>query len=386
MFRVEMGRRGLTSLIGICAALAMLPASAGAAPGDVFVVDTDYATGDGGVAKVASTGGPPSDFAEDAALFQDPWGMVMDSDRTLLIADYGSGKILRVSGSGDVTELFSDPSQPNPTDLAWGPDGFLYVLDYVEVNIFRLDPQTGATVPVADNTGVPDWGNGFSIVVARNGTIYFTDGDDELFKVAPGGSVTKLYEGALLDSADGLAISPDEKFLYVTDESLPTVVRVNRRTGAASNLVTGYDNVTGITPHPSGGFLAANPDLDSIVRVPASGAPIATFSSGGDYSYPHDIVIEPAACRGQLPTVVGTPRRDVIRGSRFADVIATLGGKDVVRGLAGKDIICGGGGPDRLIGGGARDTLIGGKGKDRLIGGKGRDKLRGGPGRDTHRQ
>ena len=47
-------------------------------------------------------------------------------------------------------------------------------------------------------------------------------------------------------------------------------------------------------------------------------------------------------CGGRRATIVETARRDLLRGTRRADVIATLGGNDRVDGLRGNDVVCGG--------------------------------------------
>ena len=88
-------------------------------------------------------------------------------------------------------------------------------------------------------------------------------------------------------------------------------------------------------------------------------------------------------CDGVVATKVGTPRRDVIRGTAGKDVIAGLGGHDVLIGRGGNDILCGGAGNDRLVGGPGHDKLLGGAGRDRLLGGVGVDKLFGGPHNDV---
>ncbi len=94
----------------------------------------------------------------------------------------------------------------------------------------------------------------------------------------------------------------------------------------------------------------------------------------------------PAACRGEPATIVGTDGADKLTGSPAADVIAALGGNDKVSGLAGNDTICGGSGKDTLKGGKGSDKLYGESGKDILKGGPGKDKLKGGPGKDKQIQ
>jgi uncharacterized delta-60 repeat protein len=87
-------------------------------------------------------------------------------------------------------------------------------------------------------------------------------------------------------------------------------------------------------------------------------------------------------CAGKPATIVGTVRRDRLRGTRRADVIVALGGRDRISALGGADLVCGGRGDDRLSGGAGPDRLRGQQGRDRLSGGPGKDRLAGGPQRD----
>ena len=98
---------------------------------------------------------------------------------------------------------------------------------------------------------------------------------------------------------------------------------------------------------------------------------------------------ELAQCAGKIigkGAIIGTGKRDVLRGTKGADVIVGQGGSDRIRGRGGSDRICGGGGNDTLLGGRGRDWLHGQAGNDVLRGGPGRDVLDGGPGRNDVRQ
>jgi RTX calcium-binding nonapeptide repeat (4 copies) len=90
-------------------------------------------------------------------------------------------------------------------------------------------------------------------------------------------------------------------------------------------------------------------------------------------------------------TIIGTPGKDRIVGSRGNDVICGLGGNDRITGQGGIDLVDTGAGADRITasGGGdvvaglaGRDNLLGNGSGDRLGGGAGRDRLAGGPGKD----
>jgi Ca2+-binding RTX toxin-like protein len=139
-----------------------------------------------------------------------------------------------------------------------------------------------------------------------------------------------------LDGADGVAVSPDNKSVYVT--------------ASISSSLTGFARAL---PSSGGG--------------PAGSGPSAT-------------------CAGKKATIVGTAGRDRLKGTPKRDVIAGLRGKDVISGLGGNDVLCGGPGNDKLNGGPGNDKLLGQGGADTLLGGPGRDKLNGGPGKDKVRQ
>jgi hypothetical protein len=94
---------------------------------------------------------------------------------------------------------------------------------------------------------------------------------------------------------------------------------------------------------------------------------------------------KPRRCDGRIATVIGTSGREVLRGSRGPDVIATGGGRDTVRGGRAADRICTGAGRGVLRGGRGRDALVGGAGADRIWGGPGRDRCPGVRDRDRAR-
>jgi Tol biopolymer transport system component len=116
-------------------------------------------------------------------------------------------------------------------------------------------------------------------------------------------------------------------------------------------------------------------------------------------------------CAGRIATILGTPGRDNIKGTKSKDVIIALGGDDRIRSYTKADVICAGPGRDqidagdngegggsdlvmagpgadrvvlgrelgRAFGEGGNDLLLGSKGGDALYGGPGNDVLRGGP-------
>jgi Ca2+-binding RTX toxin-like protein len=86
----------------------------------------------------------------------------------------------------------------------------------------------------------------------------------------------------------------------------------------------------------------------------------------------------PGGCNGLRPTIVGTPNRDVIKGTADADVIMSLDGNDVVYGYGGNDVLCTGDGNDVVYGGDGDDTIVDTTGLNRLFGEDGNDVIIGG--------
>jgi Ca2+-binding RTX toxin-like protein len=89
---------------------------------------------------------------------------------------------------------------------------------------------------------------------------------------------------------------------------------------------------------------------------------------------------EPPTCRGNVPTIFGTPGPETIVGTPARDVIYADAGDDVVSGEGTGDVICGGLGNDHIGGGGGNDRISGEDGTDVIEGDRGNDRLDGGPG------
>jgi hypothetical protein len=102
----------------------------------------------------------------------------------------------------------------------------------------------------------------------------------------------------------------------------------------------------------------------------------------GLISTPSDAATKKKTSDGQVCTIVGTAKSDVIKGTKKRDVICGLGGNDKISGLGGDDVIDGGVGKDKIDGGPGDDKILGGAGTDLLSGGVGNDTLQGGAGKD----
>ena len=385
------GRRRLSVCVAALALALTVPAAARASVGDVYLTDNAGPTSSGAVFKLAPTGGAPQVLAAPSDT-HDPNGLVLDRSGVLLLTDFRETIRSIDRASGAVGVFTSLPGGSQLANIAIGPDQNLYVTDEQgQGALLRIDHVTKAVTNVASNF-TPNGGTPAGIVVERDGTSFVSDFEHTIYRVSSTGAVTTLASSPILSGADGLAITPDERTLYVAAFGSPdgmccnppnTLAKVDLATGAVS-IVASFPDAVAVTLRPDRSFLVSDTETDVVDSVGASGAPISAFSTAGPpLSYPHDMVVEPETCAGKFPNVVGTTGDDHLRGSAFADVISTLGGNDVVKALGGNDIVCGGPGKDKLFGQGGNDKLFGQSGKDELVGGKGKDRLLGGKGADV---
>ncbi len=380
------GRGAIAGLVA--AAFLSVAGLAQAKPGDVYVSDL---SNPGNIWRIGPGGGDAASVASMNGFT--PAGIAFDRSGGILTGDFGTGnQVWQVNlGTGAISSFLDSAPITEPNDVAIAPDGSIVVSDRSggpggTPAVFRVDPVTKEATPIAEGSPPFD-STARGLALKRDGTIFVAD-INSVKEIAPNGDVTTLAgpSDEFFSGATGLALTPDERTLYVASFDSGTeppnhIVSVDTATGD-SEIFASPPNVMSVALLPDRTLLATD-DHGIVYRIGRGGA-VTTFSDDPDLATGelHDVLIEPAPCAGKLPTVVGTTGRDVLQGSAFADVFSTLGGNDKVRGLGGDDIICGGKGRDRLVGGKDRDKLVGGKGKDRLIGGAGRDRLVGGPGKD----
>jgi DNA-binding beta-propeller fold protein YncE len=170
----------------------------------------------------------------------------------------------------------------------------------------------------------------------------------------------------VLDGPHGLAISPDGHDVYVSNQAgTPALLHFERE---APGSRPGEEEPGPEEPGPD----------------PGTGGGGGTGGSGGGPGPGNENTPPPnVRCNGLKATIVGSPGKDNLRGTKRKDVIAAGAGNDKVEALAGKDVVCGEGGNDKLLGAPDADILLGGPGKDLVKGAGGADKMLGGPGADT---
>ncbi len=140
-------------------------------------------------------------------------GIIANAAGEVFFQDIPNSKTYKISLNGKISMLPLNAKKS--TGTSFGPDGKRYVVAGETKQILSYDASNKETI-VADTT------TGNDLVVARNGNIYVTSPDgrekpSKLYLIRPNGVRTVVDEG--LKFANGIALTPDQTQLYVTESA-----------------------------------------------------------------------------------------------------------------------------------------------------------------------
>jgi len=150
----------------------------------------------------------------------------MPDEGVLLFSDVSANTIYRVGTDDEITEFRKPSNYAN--GLAVDPQGRLIAAEAGKRRVTRTESD-GSVVSIADHFEGARLNQPNDVTVRSDGTIYFTDpafGDADanaeldfrgVFRIAPDGRLTAEYRGETSEAPNGVALSPDESLLYVTD-------------------------------------------------------------------------------------------------------------------------------------------------------------------------
>jgi sugar lactone lactonase YvrE len=375
----------LAALLGLCVPG---PGAASASPGDVLIADRAAGPGSSGaVLRLDPRSGQVSTVAAGGAL-HDPSDLAFGPDGELYVSDERAAVVHRLDPASGALEVISSGGKlSRPNGLVFAPEGRLYVADPGALlglgNVFRINPRSGARMDL-DLDSLLSRPSGIGI--EPRGTVAIADLGlgavsppriAELHSGPWGDRVATLAAGPPLSAPLGIASAADGSVLVADGGGALLVVRPD---GGVQTLASGLGAPADVAVNPSGAPLVLDSAGDRVLAVSAGRA--ESLAAGAPLESPAGIAVEPPRCGGRIATVIGTGGRDRLEATRFGDVVAALGGRDEIKGFNGDDLICGGPGNDRINGGKGTDRLLGGPGRDRLNGSAGTDRLHAGGGRD----
>lgn len=311
--------------------------------GNMFIADTyhqrirrvDGATGiittvaGDGVIGFSGDGGP----ATSAEMFL-PYSVTVDSSGNFLIADTGNTRIRRVDAStgiittvvGDGSFGFSGDGGPatnaelaNPYSVAVDASGNVFIADFYNDRIRRVDGATAIISTVAGNGSLGDGGPATSAelnlpngtAVDSSGNLFIADTVDSLVRrvdlgtgiitTVAGGGLNGLGDGGPATSAElavphGVAVD-DSGNLFIADYYNQRIRRVDAATGIITSVagdgVFGFSgdggpatsaelaSPFGVAVDASGNIFIADSDNERIRRVDAATGIITTVAGDG---------------------------------------------------------------------------------------------------------
>lgn len=193
--------------------------------------------------------------------FQFIEGPVWHPDGYLLFSDPNANTIYRWTPDGSVSVFRSksgysgfdigDYHQPGSNGLTLDRNGLLSINEHGNRRVTRLE-KTGKITVLADRYDGPRLNSPNDLVYRSDGTLYFTDppfglpkGFDDPKKELPFSGVYMVREGQVtlltkeLSGPNGIAFSPDEKYLYVDNWDLERKVLMRYEVSPDGSIANG---------------------------------------------------------------------------------------------------------------------------------------------------
>jgi len=231
-----------------------------------------------------------------------------------------------------------------PNGMTLGQDGRLVVCEQgtqsAPAQISRVDPLTGQVDTLADNWHGLRLNSPNDVVVRRDGTIWFTDpsygyrqgfrpepqAGDYVYRFDPRSGRLSVVADSF-DKPNGLAFSPDEQILYVTDSGAniePGSYHVGR-----PHHVVAFDVLDGRHLGPGRLFAVTTPGFPDGIKVDRAGRVYASASSGVQVFSPDGDLIGQIVLAGAVNFTFGGPGGQVLfittDTAIWAAVLATAG-------------------------------------------------------------
>ena len=214
--------------------------------------------------------------------FNTPYGVALQSDGKILIADNDNSLIKRMNADGTNIEILGSGFSA-PSGVAVQTDGKILIADWGNDLIYRMD---------ADGTNIETLGSGFSpfgVAVQTDGKIIIADAGNNAIKRmdADGTNIVSLGSGFRFPSK--VTVQSDGKIL-IADAGNYAIKRMD---ADGTNIETLGSGVTpyGVVVQSDGKILIADRGNDLIYRMDADGANIEILGSG--FVDPAQVLIQP---------------------------------------------------------------------------------------------
>ncbi len=240
----------------------------GGAGGEGGTADTGGSAGTGGAGGAMASKDPLEGIGA-VELVQGGFGFTegpqwFPSKSALLFTDIPANRIHEIA-PGMMATVFREPSG-NANGLAIDKKGLLFACEHSGRRVSRTDAN-GVVTTVVDSFEGKKLNSPNDLIIRDDGNLYFTDppygladpGQSELgffgvFRVTPEGIIESIAQD--MSRPNGIALSPDQKTLYVDDTSNGELrayaINTDGSVGAMSKLVTTSPNPDGMAVDSQG--------------------------------------------------------------------------------------------------------------------------------------
>ncbi len=286
--------------------------------GNIYVADKNNncirkITRHGSVTTFAGGTSGYADGTGTAAQFNKPFGLAIDKEESIYVADSANNSIRKITSQGVVTTLAGSGTAGlvnaagrgaqfnSPSDVVLDRSGNLYVVDTLNHCIRKISPQgivttfAGSGMPgYVDSTGLAaQFNKPCGAAIDRDGNLYVADeGNNNIRKITPQGVVTTLAGtdvGGYVDGAGATAqfnapcfVAIGQGRLFVADRGNSRIRQIVIAHGVVSTFAGGasgyadavaasaqFSAPTGIVSDRNGTFYVT--DSDIVRKITPSG-------------------------------------------------------------------------------------------------------------------
>lgn len=215
-------------------------------------------------------------------------GPVFDSFGNLYVTDIPWGRIFRVDTQGDWTLVAQYDGEPN--GMKFLNQNTLLITDYKN-GLMQLNVSTGVVSSFLERRNSERFKGVNDLIIDTQGNIYFTDQGQSglhdpsgrLFRLSGDGKLDLLLNN--IPSPNGVALSPDEKVLYLAVTRGNAVWRVpllpDGSVSKVSQFFTSYgpSGPDGLAVDEQGNVIVANPGLGYVWLLNHRAEPLTIWRS-----------------------------------------------------------------------------------------------------------
>lgn len=197
-------------------------------------------------------------------------GPVFDNTHNLYVTDIPWGRVFRIDPQGEWTLVAQYDGEPN--GMKFLNAGTLLITDYKN-GLMQLDIDSGTVSPYLERRNSERFKGVNDLIFDSAGNLYFTDQGQSglhdpsgrLYRLRPSGQLDLLLHN--IPSPNGVALSPDEKVLYLAVTRANCVWRVpllpDGSVAKVGQFFTSYgpSGPDGVAVDQQGRLLVANPGL-----------------------------------------------------------------------------------------------------------------------------